>query len=209
MDLLKNLNWRYATKKYLNKKVNNDDLEQLVEAINLTASSCGLQPYHLYVISNPDIKESLSEGSFNSQIVHSSHLLVFASLKQVSDEYIEKYVEMTEHQREVPKGTFDDFKNTLLSYFSTKTDSENASWAAKQAYIALGTALIAAAELKIDATPMEGFDPDVFDKVLRLNQKGLQASVIMSIGYRDEEGDFLANMKKVRFSINEFVTKIS
>lgn len=209
MDLIKNLQWRYAVKKYSEELVSEEKIDQIIEAINLTASSCGIQPYRLFIITNSDIRQKLGEGSFNSQIYASSHLLVFAGFNKITDDYINNYVEMTERQRNLEKGALNDLKNTLISYFSTQTPEQNAVWSSKQAYIGLGTALIAAAELKVDATPMEGFNPKLFDDVLGLSEKGLHASVIMSLGYRDTENDYLASVSKARLPINEFSIKIN
>lgn len=208
MNLIKNLQWRYAVKKYSDELVSEDKIDQIIEAINLTASSCGIQPYRLFVITNAEIRQKLGEGSFNSQIYASSHLLVFAGFNTITNDYISTYVEMTERQRNLEVGALDILKNTLISYFSTQTPEQNAIWSSKQAYIGLGTALIAAAELKVDATPMEGFNPELFDDVLGLSEKGLHASVIMSLGYRDEENDYLASVPKARLPINEFSMKI-
>jgi len=115
---------------------------------------------------------------------------------------------MMERQRNLEEGALDILKNTLISHFSLQTPEQNAIWSSKQAYIGLGTALIAAAELKVDATPMEGFNPKLFDEVLGLSEKGLHASVIISLGYRDKENDYLASVPKARLPINEFSIKI-
>lgn len=209
MELIKNLQWRYAVKKYSDELVSEDKIDQIIEAINLTASSCGIQPYRLFVIINPEIRQRLGEGSFNAQIHASSHLLVFAGLNEVTTDYIRDYIEMMEQQRDLEKGGLKILEDTLIDYFSVQTPGQNVIWSDKQAYIGLGTALVAAAELKVDATPMEGFDPKLFDEVLGLSEKGLHASVIISLGYRDEGNDFLASAKKVRLPINEFSTKIN
>jgi len=204
MELINHLKWRYATKKYTTEKVSDDKINQILEAINLTASSCGIQPYRVFVISNPEIRAKLGAGSFNGQILDSSHLLVFAAQNEVSTAYIEEYMKMAEKQRNLPEGGMDDLKGKLISYFSSNSTEANAIWASKQAYIGLGTALVAAAELKIDTTPMEGFDAQQFDEILGLTAKGLHATVILSLGYRDTENDYLANMAKVRLPIEEF-----
>ncbi|MEN4760781.1 nitroreductase family protein [Chryseobacterium sp. C39-AII1] len=208
MDLIKNLQWRYAVKKYSDESVNEDKIDQIIEAINLSASSCGIQPYRLFVITNPEIRQRLGEGSFNAQIHASSHLLVFAGFNKITNDYITDYVEMMEQQRDMENGALNLLKDTLIDYFSTQTPEQNAIWSSKQAYIGLGTALIAAAELKVDSTPMEGFDPKLFDEVLGLSEKGLHASVILSLGYRDSDNDYLASVPKARLPINEFSTKI-
>jgi nitroreductase/dihydropteridine reductase len=208
MELIKNLQWRYAVKKYTDELVTEDKIDQIIEAINLTASSCGIQPYRLFVITNSEVRQRLAVGSFNAQIQDSSHLLVFAGLNKITSEYIADYVAMMEEQRNLDSGALNGLKDMLIAYFSTQTPEQNAIWSDKQAYIGLGTALIAAAELKVDATPMEGFDPKLFDDVLGLSEKGLHASVIISLGYRDTSNDYLASMPKVRLPINEFSSKI-
>jgi nitroreductase/dihydropteridine reductase len=208
MELIKDLQWRYAVKKYTEETVSEDKVDQIVEAINLSASSCGIQPYRLFVITDPDVRQRLGEGSFNTQIQASSHLLVFAGLNNITSEYIADYVSMMEEQRNQEPGALIAFKDVLTANFSAQTPEQNAIWSSKQAYIGLGTALIAAAALKVDATPMEGFDPKLFDEVLNLSEKGLHASVIISLGYRDPINDYLASMRKVRLPISEFSTKI-
>lgn len=208
MDLIKNLKWRYAVKKYSDEQVSEGKIDRIVEAINLTASSCGIQPYRLFVITNPELRRRLGEGSFNAQIHASSHLLVFAGFNEITADYIRDYVGMIEQQRNLENGGLKMFEDTLIDYFSPQTPEQNVIWSDKQAYIGLGTALIAAAELKVDATPMEGFDPKLFDKVLGLSEKGLHASVIMSLGYRDAASDILASVSKVRLPIDKFSIRI-
>jgi nitroreductase/dihydropteridine reductase len=208
MELIKNLKWRYAVKKYSDVAVSEDKIDQIVEAINLSASSCGIQPYRLLSITNQEIRQRLAEGSFNAQIQASSHLLVFAGMNEITSDYILEYIGMMEDQRSLESGALNGLKDMLIAYFSPQTPEQNAIWSDKQAYIGLGTALIAAAELQVDATPMEGFDPKLFDDVLGLSEKGLHASVIISLGYRDAANDYLASMPKVRLPINEFSSKI-
>lgn len=208
MELIKNLQWRYAVKKYTDELVTEDKIDQIIKAINLSASSCGIQPYRLIVVTNPEIRHKLAEGSFNTQIKASSHLLVFAAFNRITSEYIADYVAMMEKQRNLETGSLSALKDAVTSFFSTQTPEQNAIWSGKQAYIGLGTALIAAAELKVDATPMEGFDPKLFDDVLGLSEKNLHASVILSLGYRDTANDYLASMPKVRLPIDEFSTTL-
>lgn len=208
MELINNLQWRYAVKKYSEELVGEDKIDQIIEAVNLTASSCGIQPYRLMVITNPEIRQKLAAGSFNTQIQASSHLLVFAAFNKITSEYIAEYVAMMEEQRDLETGALNEYKNLLISHFSTQNPEQNAIWSSKQAYIGLGTALIAAAELKVDATPMEGFDPELFNDVLGLTEKNLHASVIISLGYRDTANDYLVSAAKVRLPIDEFSTKL-
>lgn|SRR5690554_4176620 len=208
MNLIETLNWRYATKKFSSKKVPADQLDQIVEAINLSASAAGMQPYRLFVIENRELRKQLGEGSFNPQISEASHLLVFAAFEQVTKGHIEDYIAYMAQVRSIPEESLLDFKEALFGNFLNKKEEENFAWAAKQAYIALGTAIIAAADLQIDASPMEGFDPEKFDTILGLKEKGLKSVVILAIGYRDEEQDIFAKFKKVRLPKEEFVTEI-
>lgn len=208
MELINNLQWRYAVKKYSEELVGEDKIDQIIQAVNLTASSCGIQPYRLIVVKNPEIRQKLAAGSFNTQIQDSSHLLVFAAFNKITSEYIAEYVAMMEEQRNLETGALNDYKDLLISHFSTQNPEQNAVWSSKQAYIGLGTALIAAAELKVDATPMEGFDPELFNTILGLSEKNLHASVAISLGYRDTANDYLAAMQKVRLPIEQFSTKL-
>ena len=208
MELIKNLQWRYAVKKYTEEIVAEEKVDKIIEAINLSASSCGIQPYRLITITDPEIRQKLADGSFNTQIQSSSHLLVFAAFNTITNDYIAEYTAMMEVQRSLEAGALAGFKDTLTSFFSTQTPEQHAVWSGKQAYIGLGTALIAAAELKVDATPMEGFDPELFNEVLGLTEKGLHASVIVSLGYRDAANDYLASAQKVRLPVEKFSTKL-
>ena len=209
MKLIDDLKWRYATKKYSNKSVSSEDLEKIIEAINLSASSVGIQPYRLFIVSDPSLKRTLGEGSFNSQIADSSHLLVFAAFDSIRQENIDNYIQLIARERESPISELSDFKNSISGHFLSQTDDQSFIWAAKQAYIGLGTGLIAAAALKIDATPMEGFDAEKFDKLLGLKEKSLKSVVLLALGYRDAENDFNAKLKKVRIPQQEFATLVN
>ncbi len=205
MSLIESLKWRYAVKKYSNKKVSEEDLASVLEAINLSASSIGLQPYRLVLVEDKALKEQLGEGSFNAQISEASHLIVFAAYKKLTQELIDDYLNHMAEVRKIPVAGLEDFRRTISGYLLSQSDEENFRWASRQAYIALGTGLIAAADRKIDATPMEGFDSDKFDELLGLKERDLKSVVIMAIGYRDEEADVLGKMAKVRLPIEELV----
>jgi len=209
MNIIENLNWRYATKKFNERRVSGEDLNTIIEAINLSASSTGLQPYRIFVVENERIRKELGEGSFNSQIAESSNLLVFAAFEKVTLEQIENYIAHIASERHIAEETLADFKAALVGGLLSRSDEENFQWSARQAYIGLGTALIAAAELKIDSTPMEGFDAEKFDSLLHLKEKGLRSVVILSLGYRDAEHDVFANLKKVRLALGDFSTFIN
>ncbi|WP_433764309.1 nitroreductase family protein [Flavobacterium ginsenosidimutans] len=208
MNLIENLKWRYAAKAYSNIKVAEEKVDQILEAINLSASSCGLQSYRVFVVSNPEIQKKLGTDSYNRQIESCSHLLVFAAFNDMTTTYIDDYMAMTEKQRGLDAGALSGFRNGLHSYFGSIDTEQKAIWASKQAYIALGTALIAAAELKVDATPIEGFNASIIDEVLGLKEKGLHSTVILTLGYRDSEKDYMAATKKVRLPLDEMITKV-
>lgn len=208
MELIDALKWRYATKKFGNKKVADEKVHEILEAINLSASSTGMQTYRVFVIENPNLQKELGEDSFNTQIAESSHLLVFAAFETINKEMIDKYIQLTADERSMPVGNLADFKTALIGGLLNRTDEEHFIWSSKQAYIGLGTGLIAAANLQVDATPMEGFDTERFDKLLGLKEKKLKSVVLLALGYRDEVNDHFARLKKVRLSMAEFVTTI-
>ncbi|MEM9078019.1 MAG: NAD(P)H-dependent oxidoreductase [Bacteroidota bacterium] len=206
---LENLNWRYATKKFdPSKKVSNQDLETILKAIRLSPSSYGLQPYHILVITDADTRKELQPASWNqSQIVDASHMLVFAAKSEFGSELVDDYLENVSTTRgmdiENLKGYGDFMKSKLLDLPNTvKT-----SWTTRQAYLAAQSAMLAAAELKIDSCPMEGFEPDKYDEILGLKDKGLTSVVVLTVGYRSDE-DETQNYPKVRKSNEELFTHI-
>jgi len=206
MSLIEDLKWRYATKKFSDRKVSNEDLNKIIEAINHSASSMGMQTYRLFVIEDPALIRELGEGSFNTQIAESSHLVVFAAFNSIDQEIIDNYIQYVASERGTSTEELDDFKNMLSSYLLSRTDNENFIWSAKQAYIGLGTGLIAAANLRVDSSPMEGFDAEKFDQILGLKEKNLSSVVLLALGYRDENNDWNEKLKKVRISTDEFAT---
>ncbi|WP_192346324.1 NAD(P)H-dependent oxidoreductase [Algoriphagus sp. Y33] len=209
MEVLENLNWRYATKSMNGTPVPQEKIDYILEAVRLTASSSGLQPYEILVITDPEIKERIRSIAWNqSQITDASHVLVFAAWDNYTAERINSVFKFNNEQRGLPDSVTDEYRNKLLSSYTVKTAEENFTHTAKQAYIALGTALIAAAEQRVDSTPMEGFDPAALDEILDLKSKGLRSVVILPLGYRNEENDWLVNMKKVRTPTEKFVTVI-
>lgn len=209
MDLIQDLNWRYATKSYNNEKVSEEKINFILEAINLSASSVGMQPYRIFAVDNAELKTKLGANSFNKQIAQSSHLLVFAAYNKVTTQHVRDIVGLTAEGQGVTVESLNGLFTAADTHFKSRSDEENKLWAERQTYIALGTALIAAANAKVDATPMEGFNAELFDELLGLKEKDLHSIVILSLGYRDEANDYLANRPKVRIPIEEMVTKIS
>lgn len=209
MSLIESLKWRYAVKKYNDQKVSDADVTTILEAINLSASSAGLQPYRVIVVENSELRKQLAEGGFNPQVLEASHLLVFATIENLSETHVDEYMQRMADIRGLPVEALGDFRKILVANISEKNQEENFIWATKQAYIGLGTALVAAANLRVDTTPMEGFNPAKFDEMLGLKEKGLRSVVLLSLGYRNAEKDPFVNAAKVRLPLEEFTEYIS
>jgi len=209
MSIIKSLNWRYATKKMNGKKVDNDKVEKIVEAAYLAPTSSGLQPFEIIVIENQELKQKIQPIAFGqSQIVDSSHLLVFASWDKYTEDRIEEIFKISSEVRNIPFENFTDYINTLKSNYLNIPDQEAYHHTAKQAYIGFGTAILQAAELQVDATPMEGFNNAELDKLLELDKKGLKSVTLLALGYREVENDWLVNMKKVRRNKEKVISYI-
>ncbi|MFZ6686306.1 NAD(P)H-dependent oxidoreductase [Undibacterium sp. SXout11W] len=209
-DLIQKLQWRYATKKFnAAKVVPQEKVDKILEAVRLTATSSGLQPYEVLVVTNAEIREKIKPVAWNqAQVTESSHLLVFAAWDNYTTERINMMFDLTNEVRGFKNEGWENYRNMLLSTYPTRDAEINFQHAARQAYIGLGTALIAAAEQEVDSTPMEGFDPAAVDEILGLRAKGLRSVVILPIGYREAEGDWLVNLKKVRRPTEQFVTEV-
>ncbi len=211
MALLDELQWRYATKKYdPSKKLAKEDVDKIVEAARLAPTSSGLQPFRVIVISNQELKEKMVPVAMGQQIVaDASHVLVFAAWDRYTEERIDDIFRHTTSVRNLPGNQFADYTARLKEIYLQQSAEENFVHTARQAYIGLGLALAQAAELKIDSTPMEGFVNAELDELLGLKEKGLKSVLMMSLGYRDAENDWLVNMKKARNPKEEFVIEIN
>lgn len=206
---INSLNWRYAAKRMNGQKVPAGKLDNILESIRLTATSNGLQPFTVLVIEDKEIREKLFKSAVKQpQVVEGSHLLVFAAWKNITAEQIDTYFDMVYEERGMEKGALDQYANFLKDHFAKQTEVEIFNGASKQAYIALGTALVAAAEEKVDSTPMEGFNAAEVDQILGLAEKGLGASSLLALGFRDGSADHMVNAKKVRRSKDELFVKI-
>nr|WP_293302452.1 NAD(P)H-dependent oxidoreductase [Allomuricauda sp.] len=208
-NILEHRTWRYATKKFdASKKISHQDLNSLLEATRLSASSYGLQPYHVFVISDPEVRERLKPVSWNqSQVTDASHLIVFAHATDFGEELVDDFITNLSDTRNIPLDGLNGYAEMMKSNLVGLPTDVKASWAGKQVYIALGNALQAAAELKIDTCPMEGFQPEEYNKILGLTDKDLNAAVVLAVGYRSEE-DQTQNLPKVRKSKEELFTHI-
>jgi nitroreductase len=207
-QFIKDANWRYATKKFdATKKISNEDLASLKEAIRLTASSYGLQPYKVILVENPDLRAQLQPVSWGqSQIVDASHLLVFANIINFGEKEIDTTIHNMATTRNLPLEALQGYGDFMKSKLVSLPEDVKNTWTSKQTYLALGNLMNAAAELKIDVTPMEGFEPEKYNEILGLDKLGLNASLVATIGYRHEE-DATQHYAKVRKSEEElFVT---
>jgi len=210
-QLLDQLNWRYAAKKYNpSRKVPAVKLERILEAIRLAPTSSGLQPFELFVVTNQELREKIKAiGYQQQQIVDCSHLLVFAAWDDTTAKRVNMMFDLANEIRQTHNEGWENYRQMLLGIVASRGEEVNFQLAARQAYIALGVALVAAAAEEVDATPMEGFDPDALDEILQLRQHGLRSVVIMPIGYRDEVGDWLVGLKKVRRSRDALITEVA
>jgi len=210
MSLIDTLQWRYATKKMdPTKVVPQEKLDQILEAIRLTASSSGLQPYEVLVITNKAIREQIKGiANIQSQVTDCSYLLVFAAWDNYTAQRINDAFDMTEAIRNFKNEAGIAYREMLLKNYPARDPEVNFTHAAKQAYIGVGTALIAAADAQVDSTPMEGFNPAALDEILNLKEKGLRSVVMMPLGYRKSDEDWLLNLKKVRRPKESFISWI-
>lgn len=209
MSVLKDLKWRYATKRMNGQKVPAEKLENILEAIQLAPTSIGLQPFTVFVIEDAELKSKISPAIYNQpQITEGSHVVVFAAWNELSDVNIDKYINHIASLRDIPVESLDGMKNMILGSRAGKTPEQILNWNSRQAYIALGFGLVVAAEEQVDATPMEGFDADALDAALGLNEKGLHSTVVMALGYRDAQNDYLSSAAKVRRSKEELFVRL-
>ncbi|SMO37801.1 Nitroreductase [Saccharicrinis carchari] len=199
MQLIDKLKWRYATKKFdASKKVSQQNINLIKEAVQLSASSYGLQPFKVLEITNPTLREELKPLSWDqTQITDASHLFVFCNHIEVSDKDVDDLIQLKSDINQVAIDKISGYGDFVKTKLKEKTAVEMFHWTAKQTYIALSSAINACAELKIDCSPMEGFEPDAYNKKLGLKEKGLNACVLFAVGYR-HDADMAQNSKKVR-----------
>lgn len=200
------LKWRYATKKFdPTKKLSPEQLDSLLEAMRLSPSSYGLQPWKFIVVTNPEKREQLKAAGYGQQqITDASHLIVFAVDTRINNEDIDKYIHAIAQTRGIPEESLKDFEGMMKGFVAGKTPEELTEWAARQAYIALGVLITACSVGEIDVAPMEGFDPAKFDEILELGKLDLATKVIAAVGFRAQD-DAFAQMAKVRYPKEEVV----
>ena len=209
MELLDKLNWRYAAKAMNGQKVSQDKIDNIIEAISLAPTSSGLQPFEVFVITNQEVKEKIKPKAWNQSVITDcSHLLVFAAWDTYTADRINKQFDLTNEVRGFKNEGWENYRQMLLGMYPQQDAEVNFNHAAKQAYIAFSQAMTAAAFQGVDSTPIEGFDPKAVDEILSLKEKGLRSCVLLTLGYRDAEKDWLVNLKKVRKSKEDLVTEI-
>lgn len=207
MELLDKLNWRYAAKAMNGETVPEEKVAHILEAARLAPTSSGLQPFEIIVVKNKELKEKIKPVAWNQPVITDcSHLLVFAAWDTYTAERINYMFDLTNSIRGFKNEGWENYRQMLLSSYPQKDAEENFNHAAKQAYIAFSQALSAAAFEGVDATPVEGFDPEAVDEILGLREKGLRSAVLMPIGYRKENEDWLVNLVKVRKPMEDLVT---
>ncbi|MCC1484238.1 NAD(P)H-dependent oxidoreductase [Winogradskyella immobilis] len=209
MNIIENLKWRYATKKFdANKTLSKKQLQILKEAFNLTAVSYGLQTLKLVVIKDKEKREALVELSYNQrQVVDASHLLILCVQTEIDTGDVEEHFETIKSIRQTPDEILEPFKNQLKSTIEGMPMSKKENWSTHQAYIALGNLMTVCAMEKIDSCPMEGFNSEAYDKALDLKAHGLKPVLLLPVGYRAED-DMFADFKKVRKSIEKTVIEL-
>ncbi|WP_144731758.1 NAD(P)H-dependent oxidoreductase [Extensimonas perlucida] len=208
MDLIERLQWRYATKKMdPTKKVPKEKVERILEAVRLAPTSSGLQPFEVIVVTNAQLREKIQAiANGQTQIGDGSHLLVFAAWDDYTAARINAVFDHTNAERGGKNEGWEAYRQMLLARYPQRGAEVNFQHAARQAYIGLGVALVAAAFEEVDSTPMEGFDADALDALLNLRARGLRSVAIMPLGYRDAANDWLVALKKVRRPHEEFIS---
>lgn len=208
--IIEHLNWRYATKKFdSTKKLSEGKIDIIKEAFNLTATSFGLQTISLVIVSNDDLKASLvPHAYYQNQVSEASHLLVICIQEDISDSDINLYFDMVKNMRNTPETILNPFRENLLKTMKDKSVDSRQLWSKNQAYIALGNLMTVCAVEGIDSCPMEGFIPEKYDEILKLNEKGLKSVLLLPIGYR-ADNDMFASLKKVRKTLDEIIIEIN
>lgn len=207
-DIINSLNWRYATKAYdHSKKISEKDVDELLEAMRLSPSSFGLQPWKFLLIENKELREKIKEKAWNQpQVTDASHLIVICAKTDVSEEYIKEFIQDTANIRGIPIESLKGYEEMMIGFRKGKTKEEIAEWSKRQAYIPLGILLQSASMKKIDATPMEGFSPQGVDEVLNLKEKGFTSVVLCALGHRSDS-DSTSQYKKVRHSVEKIIER--
>lgn len=209
MSLLESLNWRYAVKRMTGDKVPQQKVDIILEAARLAPTGNGIQPFSIIQVTDRKLLEKIQPVAYNQpQITEASHLLVFAAWDNVTPEKIDYVYNQIVAERNLPADALKNYTDNLKATFAAQTPEQRFNWAARQAYIAFGVAITAAATEQVDATPMEGFKNAELDQLLELHKLGLRSTSILTLGVRDTANDWLANLKKVRRPKEEFIIEL-
>lgn len=205
MNIQAALDWRYAVREFSSEKLANTQVQALMDATRKSASSYGLQPYKIIVVESREMRERLLPHSFGQQkVLDCSHLIVFAAQKNIGDSTVDRYIQQLVKIRNVSYESVSDYSSHMKQALASKSPIEKREWAHQQTYIALGTFLTAAALMQIDSCPMTGINQKEYDKVLGLDEEGLETTAIASLGYRSPN-DKNASLKKVRFDYEDII----
>lgn len=207
-EILSQLEWRYATKEFdADKKLSSEQEHTLTEALRLAPSSFGLQPWKFVIVTDPALKAKLSEQAWGQpQIISSSHLVVLCSLKNLDQTYVDKYVEFTAKERNIPREQLEGYQQMMMGAINGRDAEAVKTWSKKQVYIALGVLLTTCAVEKIDACPMEGFNNAGFDEILGLSEYNIESAVICPVGFR-KDTDATSKLAKVRFPASDIIIR--
>ena len=210
MNIIESLEWRYAAKKFDDKKtLTKEQIHTLKTAFNLTATSYGLQPVQMVILKNKSIQQQLVAHSWNQQqVAQASHVLIICIQDNINEEDIEKYFTLVKSTRNTPDEILNPFKDYLKTDISNKSESQLTQWMKNQAYIVLGNLLTVAAIEKIDSCPMEGFNPEKYDEILELKNHNLKSALVLPVGFRADD-DYMKDLKKVRKNITDVVFEIN
>ena len=208
--LLDQLHWRYATKKMdPAKPVAQDKVERILEAARLAPTSSGLQPFEIFVVTDAAVRAKIQPIAWNqAQITDGSHLLVFAAWDNYTADRINMMFDLVNEQRGFKNEGWENYRQMLLGMYPQRDAEVNFEHAARQAYIGLSAAMVAAAFEEVDCTPMEGFDPKALDEILSLRERGLRSVAILPLGYREADKDWLVNLTKIRRPREQFITEV-
>ncbi len=198
--------WRYATKKFdAKKEISKETLKDLLEVLRLSPSSFGLQPWKFVVVKDAALRVELRKSAWDQpQITDASHVIVLCAKTSIDAAYIKEFIARTAKANGIAVEALKDYQDMMLGFIKNQTPEQTAVWMSRQVYIALGLLLGECAARKIDACPMEGFDNQKFDEILKLKEQGLHATVLCAVGYRAVD-DTYASHAKVRFDESEVV----
>ena len=208
MEILKALEWRYATKQFdTEKTVSEKEFDEILKVLNLSPSSFGLQPWKFIVVSDKTLRKRLREAAWNQpQVTDASHLIVLCARTDLNEACIKEYIGSVAKTRNVSRENLKGYEDMILGFRKALTEEQTLAWSKNQVYIALGFLLEACALKRIDACPMEGFDPKKVDEILGLKEQNLTSAVLCAIGYRSRK-DSYAGEKKVRFEIKRVIVR--